>query len=118
MIKVKKVFDAKGNEVKQYILVKGDSFRFKANIKTSSEEEIVKKIVFKVASNDFVQVFSKDFIKVENDWFLIVNSNETKEFAIGDYVTEIEVTYIDDGNDTVERSKLKVINEIEEVDND
>ena len=104
--------DIYGNECKKYRLNQGDSFRFKAT--PDNNADLISKITFKISHKDYCEKFSKDYEKLEDGtWMLFVESADTENWEISnhdkyDYHTEIEVTYIDGGVDTVEEALLKV----------
>ena len=98
----------KDNGKIEYSLVQGDSFRLGVNTNTS--EQVVDKIVFNVMDSQYNILKSVPYQQLEDDlWVVWYTTEITSEFEVrSDYLTEIEVTYVDGGVDTIEQAKLKV----------
>ena len=97
----------KENGTIQYELVQGDSF--KLGIRAKSEEPLIKTIKFNIMDGNYNILLSNEYQEVDGLWVVNYTSFETNSLDIGgDYRTEIEVTYLDNGVDTIEKGKLKV----------
>ena len=109
-----------GGVVRQYLLKRGDSFRFKAT--SADNGDLVSAVKFKVSDEDYCQFYVKDYeLNEDGSWYLFVESADTTGWKVTegyDYITEVEVTYSDGGVDTVENGVLKVVEEIHECGNE
>lgn len=91
----------------QYELVQGDSF--KLGVKAKSEEPLIKTIKFNIMDNNYNILLSNEYQEVDGLWVVNYTSLQTNTLEVrSDYRTEIEVTYLDNGVDTIEKAKLKV----------
>lgn len=121
MIKVKEKQKFDGSIEKTYTLIQGDSFRFTATEKDAPEQNLIGEVKFKVAKrideNTLCQIFEKAYEKVEDKWLLFVESSDTENFEVGDYVSEIEIVYADGGVDTIEQATFKVTPQSKECTN-
>ena len=98
----------KDNGKIEYSLVQGDSFRLGVNTNTS--EQVVSKILFNIMDSQYNILESVEYQLLEDNlWVVYYMPEITNKLEVrSDYLTEIEVTYIDGGVDTIEQAKLKV----------
>lgn len=107
---------------RNYFLTQGDSFGLVATINSDSEEELVSKIIFKIAKKitdcHIEEFFSKEYSLFEGTWTCFITGEETNLWtptcANDDqpYIYEIEVSYVDGGVDTLEQAEFSILPQI------
>ena len=93
-----------------YRLIQGDGFRFSVTeTNKDADYELINKITVYIMTKDYCIVFNKDYVKTDDMWILFVEPEDTNKIDIGKYVMDVRVTYADGNVDTIERSKVNIV---------
>ena len=118
MINYKIKTDKYGNELVNYVVLKGDTFVMSLSLSSNGEivsRETIEKVVYKQADEDYVEVYSNEFEYDEElqRYIMEIPSNVTSEFSEDiTYVYEIEVTMAGGNVITPTQAKIQFTSEI------
>ena len=115
--------DKKSGKIhRNYFLTQGDSFALTAKINAEVDEDVVSKIVFKMANKisdcNMELFFEKEYTLSEGIWVCFITGEETSNLkptcANNDqpYIYEIEAHYVDGGVDTLEQAEFSILPQI------
>lgn len=104
MFRKKTKKDKDGNIIVDFELTQGDTAIIFATPKQESGELIdlssISQCMFKLGNDAYNEVFTKEFDKQEENLMVRLESEETTTIPVGDYVYEVEYTFVDGTVDT------------------
>jgi len=100
----------------QFYLTQGDTADFTAVPKLSDgsivDLSLISKCLFKLSDDSYKEIFSKEFIKEETGFKIRLESDETAEIPVGQYIYEIEYTFNDGTVNTPNQSNFEILDQI------
>lgn len=105
-----------GKQIKFY-LTQGDTANFKAVPKMSDgslvDLTLIEKCLFKLSNDAYKEVFQKEFAKNDGGFFEIrLESEETANIPVGDYIYEVEYTFNDGTVNTPNQTTFTILDQI------
>lgn len=105
-----------GDEQIQFYLTQGDTANFKAVPKlddgTLVDLALISKCMFKLSDDAYREVFSKQFEKNAEDFTVRLESNETAQIPVGEYIYEVEYTFTDGTVNTPNQASFEILDQI------
>ena len=115
MFKSVKETDKYGNEQTHYYLTQGDSCTITSTPYKDGEMVDVSEVSeckFKLASLDYNKEFGKDLYLSGDHFVLKLTHEDTKDWAVGQHIYEIEYLMKDDDVQTPHSWKFDIVNQI------
>lgn len=105
-----------GGQQINFYLTQGDTADFTAVPKmsdgTTVDLSLISKCMFKLSDENYVEVFSKEFTKGEENFTVRLESEETAQIPVGQYIYEVEYTFVDGTVNTPNQSNFEILDQI------
>ena len=105
-----------GIEQINFYLTQGDTANFVSTPTlsdgTSVDLSLVSKCIFKLSDENYQEIFSKEFQKQDTCLVVRLESAETAEIEVGEYIYEVEYTFIDGTVNTPNQSSFEILDQI------
>ncbi len=100
----------------QFFLTQGDTANFKAVPKMSDgslvDLTLIEKCLFKLSDDNYKEVFVKPFEPADDGFNVRLESEETRDIPVGDYIYEVEYTFTDGTVNTPNQSTFTILDQI------
>lgn len=117
MFKSEIVESCTGGVQKNFILTQGDTGTIKSIPKQNGELvdfDMIEKCTFKLARDNYKQIFSKELLRESEMFSLTITSAESETIEPDTYIYEFEYTFIDGGVQTSNKGMFTVVEQITE----
>lgn len=105
-----------GGKQVNFYLTQGDTADFTAVPKKSDGSLVnfsdIAKCLFKLSDDNYKQIFVKEFTQEEDGYHIRLESEETTQIPVGDYIYEIEYTFTDGTVNTPNQSSFSILDQI------
>lgn len=105
-----------GGQQLNFYLTQGDTADFTAVPKMSDgsmvDLSLISKCIFKLSDENYQEVFSKEFEKTDDGFQVRLESDETTNIAVGEYIYEVEYTFTDGTVNTPNQSNFEILDQI------
>lgn len=105
-----------GGQQLNFYLTQGDTADFTAVPKMSDgsmvDLSLISKCMFKLSDENYQEVFSKEFEKTDDGFQVRLESDETTNIAVGEYIYEVEYTFTDGTVNTPNQSNFEILDQI------
>lgn len=105
-----------GGQQLNFYLTQGDTADFTAVPKMSDgsmvDLSLISKCMFKLSDENYQKVFSKEFEKTDDGFQVRLESDETTNIAVGEYIYEVEYTFTDGTVNTPNQSNFEILDQI------
>lgn len=105
-----------GGQQLNFYLTQGDTADFTAVPKMSDgsmvDLSLISKCIFKLSDENYKEVFSKEFEKTDDGFQVRLESDETTNIAVGEYIYEVEYTFTDGTVNTPNQSNFEILDQI------
>lgn len=105
-----------GGQQLNFYLTQGDTADFTAVPKMSDgsmvDLSLISKCMFKLSDENYQEVFSKEFEKTDDGFQVRLESKETTNIAVGEYIYEVEYTFTDGTVNTPNQSNFEILDQI------
>lgn len=105
-----------GGQQLNFYLTQGDTADFTAVPKMSDgsmvDLSLISKCMFKLSDENYKEVFSKEFEKTDDGFQVRLESDETTNIAVGEYIYEVEYTFTDGTVNTPNQSNFEILDQI------
>lgn len=107
-----------GLEQVSLYLTQGDTATIIVTPERSDGEEfdmsIISKCLFKLSDSNYSQIFAKEFSIYDNTLQVRLESEETASIEVGEYIYEVEYTFIDGSVYTPNQTDFEILDQIVE----
>lgn len=105
-----------GGQQLNFYLTQGDTADFTAVPKMSDgsmvDLSLISKCIFKLSDENYQEVFYKEFEKTDDGFQVRLESDETTNIAVGEYIYEVEYTFTDGTVNTPNQSNFEILDQI------
>lgn len=105
-----------GGQQLNFYLTQGDTADFTAVPKMSDgtmlDLSLISKCVFKLSDENYQEIFSKEFERLDDGFHVRLTSEETTNIPIGEYIYEVEYTFTDGTVNTPNQSNFEILDQI------
>lgn len=105
-----------GGQQLNFYLTQGDTADFTATPRMSDgtmlDLSLISKCMFKLSDENYQEVFSKEFERTDNGFQVRLESAETTNIPVGEYIYEVEYTFTDGTVNTPNQSNFEILDQI------